>query len=183
MITMYTGVTLSTDVQKGVFDRFRSMPIWRPAPLVGMLLGDAVRFTIASVVMLTVGFLIGFRPAGGAVGTVAGVLLLLAFAFSFGWIWTLLSLVLRTPNSVMGVSMLVITPLTFGSNIFVDPSTMPRWLQGFVDVNPISHLVTAERGLMSGTATGGQVLTVLVWCAVLVAVFGTLTMRRYGAGR
>jgi len=183
MITMYTGVTLNTDIQKGVFDRFRSLPVWRPSPLVGMLLGDAFRFTIASLVMLGLGFLIGFRPGGGLAGVVAGVLLLLAFAFSFGWIWTFLSLVLRSPNSVMGVSMLVITPLTFGSNIFVDPTTMPGFLQAFVDVNPITHLVTAERALMAGTATGSQVVTVLLWCAGLVAVFGTLTMRRYGQGR
>ncbi len=180
MITMYTGVTLNTDIKKGVFDRFRSLPIWRPSALVGMLLGDAVRFTMASIVIVVLGTVIGFRPGGGWGGVVAGVALLLAFAFSFGWIWTFLSLILRSPESVMGVSMLVITPLTFGSNVFVDPATMPGWLQGFVEVNPVSHLVTAERGLMSGAPVGSEVVTVLVWCAVLVAVFGTLTMRRYG---
>ena len=83
----------------------------------------------------------------------------------------------------MGVSMLVITPITFGSNVFVDPATMPGWLQAFVEVNPVSHLVTAERGLMSGASVGSEVVTVLGWCGVLVAVFGTLTMRRYGRGR
>ncbi|MCL3862257.1 ABC transporter permease [Actinotalea sp. K2] len=183
MITMYTGVTLNTDIQKGVFDRFRSLPIWRPSALVGMLLGDAFRFTIASTVILGLGLIIGFRPTGGLAGVVAAVALLLLFAFSFGWIWTFLSLVLRTPNAVMGVSMMVITPFTFGSNIFVDPATMPGWLQAFVEVNPISHLVTAERGLMAGTATSAEVLMVLVWSAVLVGVFGPLTMRRYGRGR
>lgn len=179
MITMYTGVTLNTDIQKGVFDRFRSLPIWRPSALVGMLLGDAVRFTISSIVVLVLGLMLGFRPAGGIVGVVAGVALLLLFAFSFGWIWTLLALILRTPNTVMGVSMMVITPLTFGSNIFVDPATMPGWLQAFVEVNPVSDLVTAVRGLMGDMPVGGEVLAVLAWSAGLVAVFGPLTMRRY----
>jgi ABC-2 type transport system permease protein len=179
MITMYTGVTLNTDIQKGVFDRFRSLPIWRPSALVGMLLGDAVRFTIASVVVLSLGLVIGFRPAGGPQGVLAGVGLLLLFAFAFGWIWTFLALVLRTPNAVMGVSMMVITPLTFGSNIFVDPATMPGWLQAFVGVNPVSDLVTGVRGLMNGLPVGSEVLTTVVWSAVLVAVFGPLTMRRY----
>lgn len=179
MITMYTGVALNTDISKGVFDRFRSLPVWRPSALVGMLLGDAARFTIASTVTVLLGLVMGFRPQGGVVGVVAGVALILVFAFSLGWAWTLLGLVLRTPNSVMGTAMMVITPLTFASNIFVDPSTMPGWLQAFVEVNPITHLVTAVRGLMFGVAEASEVLTTLGWSALLVAVFGSLTMWRY----
>ncbi|MBO0982398.1 ABC transporter permease [Rathayibacter sp. SD072] len=183
MITMYTGTTLRTDLDRGVFDRFRSLPIWRPSALVGMLLGDAVRFTISAVITVCLGLLLGFRPGGGAVGVVLGVLLLLVFAFALGWIWTFLSLVLRTSGSVMGVSMLVITPITFGSNIFVDPSTMPGWLQAFVEVNPVSHLVTAVRALMAGADPGADLVLTLVWAAGLVAVFGTLTMWRYRDAR
>ena len=183
MITMYTGTTLRTDLEKGVFDRFRSLPIWRPSALVGMLLGDAVRFTISSIVTITLGLILGWRPQGGVLGVALGVVLLLVFAFSLGWIWTFLSLVLRTSGAVMGVSMLVITPLTFGSNIFVDPSTMPGWLQAFVGVNPVSHLVTAVRDLMSGTEPGTEVLVTLIWSAALVAVFGSLTMWRYRDAR
>ncbi|GEA86091.1 ABC transporter permease [Cellulomonas cellasea] len=179
MITMYTGTTLRTDIEKGVFDRFRSLPIWRPSALVGMLLGDAVRFTISSLVTLTLGLLLGWRPGGGVVGVALGVLLLLVFAFALGWIWTFLSLLLRTSQSVMGASMLVITPLTFGSNIFVDPATMPGWLQAFVEVNPVTHLVTAVRSLMGGVDAGGSITLTLVWAAALVAVFGSLTMWRY----
>jgi ABC transporter DrrB family efflux protein len=179
MITMYTGTTLRTDIEKGVFDRFRSLPIWRPSALVGMLLGDAVRFTISSLVTITLGLVLGWRP-GGAVGGVAlGVLLLLVFAFALGWIWTFLSLVLRSSQSVMGASMLVITPLTFGSNIFVDPATMPDWLQAFVEVNPVTHLVTAVRSLMGGVDPGSSIAVTLGWSAALVVVFGSLTMWRY----
>ncbi|GAA2244525.1 ABC transporter permease [Rarobacter faecitabidus] len=179
MITMYTGTTLRTDVEKGVFDRFRSLPVWRPAALVGMLLGDAVRFTISAAVTSLLGLALGWRRGGGFAGVVIGVLLILIFAFSLGWIWTFLSLLLRTSNAVMGVSMMIITPLTFGSNIFVDPATMPGWLQAFVNVNPVSHLVSSVRAVMGGTPVGDHVWLVLIWSAALVAVFGTLSMWRY----
>lgn len=125
MITMYTGISVNTDIEKGVFDRFRTLPIWRPAPMVGYLLGDVVRYLLASVVMLTVGMIIGYRPGGGPVGLLLGVGLLVVFSFSFSWIWTMFGLLLRTEKSVMGVSMMVIFPLTFLSNVFVDPKTMP----------------------------------------------------------
>ncbi|MFC4602806.1 ABC transporter permease [Rhodococcus kronopolitis] len=179
MITMYTGLTLNKDIEKGVFDRFRSLPIWRPAPLVGALFGDVVRYTIASVIVLLLGLVLGFRPAGGIVGVVASVLLLLLFSFSMSWIWTMFAMLMRTEQAVMGVSMFILFPLTFASNIFVDPATMPGWLQAFVGANPISHLVTAIRGLMAGTVELGQLAVVLAWCAGFVLVFGPITMRLY----
>lgn len=179
IVTVYTGYTLNTDITKGVFDRFRSLPIWRPAPIVGALLGDTVRYSVASIMCLGLGLIIGFRPEGGFVGVVLGVLLLLVFAFSLSWIFTILGLLLRTPNAVMGVSMMVLMPLTFASNIFVDPRTMPSGLQAFVDINPVSHLVTAVRGLMAGQPDGGEIVWVLVAAVVLTAVFGPITMRLY----
>lgn len=179
MITMYTGVTLNNDITKGVFDRFRSLPIWRPAAIVGALLGDAVRYTLASVVILGLGLILGFRPEGGVVGVVAGVLLLLVFSFSLSWAWTLLGLVLRTEKAVMGAAMMLLFPLTFGSNVYVDPETMPSWLESTVNMNPITHLVSAVRNLMQGESASGDVLWVLVASVVLVAIFGPLTMHRY----
>ncbi|MGW0044287.1 ABC transporter permease [Rhodococcus sp. NPDC003348] len=179
MITMYTGLTLNKDIEKGVFDRFRSLPIWRPAPLVGALLGDLVRYTIASVIVMVLGLILGFRPAGGVVGVVASVALLLLFSFSMSWVWTMFAMLMRTEQAVMGVSMFILFPLTFASNIFVDPSTMPGWLQSFVNVNPISHLVTAIRGLMAGDVNAAQLGVVLAWCAGFVIVFGPITMRLY----
>jgi ABC-2 type transport system permease protein len=178
-ITIYTGFGLNTDITKGVFDRFRSLPIWRPAALVGALLGDAARYTIASTMVIVLGLLLGFRPDGGVLGVLLSVALLLVFSFSLSWIWTALGLVLRTPNSVMGVSMMVLFPLTFASNIFVDPRTMPPWLENVVGANPITHLATAVRGLMHGTATAGQIGWVLLTSGVLVAVFAPLTMYLY----
>ena len=178
-ITIYTGFTLNTDITKGVFDRFRSLPIWRPSVLVGALLGDAARYTMASTMVIVLGLMLGFRPAGGVAGVLLSVALLLVFSFSLSWIWTALGLVLRTPNSVMGVSMMVLFPLTFVSNVFVDPRTMPPWLQSVVGFNPITHLVTAVRGLMAGTVTPGQIGLVLVSCGALIVVFAPITMYLY----
>ncbi|RAY11190.1 ABC transporter permease [Actinomadura craniellae] len=179
MTTMYTGVSVNTDIEKGVFDRFRTLPIWRPAPMVGYLLGDMFRYTTASVVILVLGLILGFRPDGGVVGVVAGVGLLVAFSFAFSWIWTMFGLMLRSEKSVMGVSMLVMFPMTFLSNILVRPETMPGWLQVFVDVNPITHLVAAVRSLMSGSTDMGEIVWVLGSGAAFIVVFGTLTMRMY----
>lgn len=179
MITMYTGVGLKTDIEKGVFDRFRTLPIWRPSALVGALLGDVFRYLMASATIFLVGLVLGFRPPGGLIGVLAGVALLVVFSFAFSWIWTFLGLVLRTEKSVMGVSMLVLFPLTFLSNVFVDPGTMPGWLQAFVNVNPITHLVAAVRSLMGGAPDIGEIAWVLGSSAVLVVVFGALTMFRY----
>ena len=179
MITMYTGVSVNIDIEKGVFDRFRSLPIWRPSAMVGYLLGDALRYTIASVVMLAVGLLLGYRPDGGFVGVVAGVALLLVFSFAFSWIWTMFGLMLRTEKSVMSVSMMVIFPLTFMSNVFVDPRTMPGWLQAFVNNSPITHLASAVRELMAGEWPGGEIGWTLGWAALFLLVFGPVTMRLY----
>ncbi|NWF26910.1 ABC transporter permease [Streptomyces sp. PKU-EA00015] len=179
MITMYTGVAVNNDISKGVFDRFRTLPIWRPAPMVGYLLGDVVRYLIASVVMLAVGLAIGYRPDGGPVGIALGVALLMVFSFSFSWIWTMFGLLLRTEKSVMGVSMMVIFPMTFLSNVFVDPKTMPGWLQAFVNNSPVTHVATAVRELMAGNWPAADIGWSLGWSAVLVFVFGSVTMRLY----
>ncbi|MBF8188685.1 ABC transporter permease [Nonomuraea sp. K274] len=179
MITMYTGVEVNKDIEKGVFDRFRTLPIWRPSTMVGYLLGDVLRYTIASTVILLVGLILGFRPAGGIVGVVSGIVLLVAFSFAFSWLWTMFGLLMRSEKSVMGISMMVLMPLTFLSNVYVDPSTMPGWLQVFVNVNPVSRLVAAVRSLMAGTPDAGELTWVLVSAVVLIAVFGTLTMRLY----
>ncbi|HEX6568237.1 MAG TPA: ABC transporter permease [Acidimicrobiales bacterium] len=182
-ITMYTGMALNTDISKGVFDRFRSLPIWRPAVLVGMLLADAARYLMASLVIIVVGVVLGFRPDGGVPGVLGAVALLLWFSFSLSWVWTALGLRLQTPESVMQMSMTVLFPLTFASNVFVDPDTMPGWVQAFVDNNPITHLATASRELMHASVDSAAILWVVGWSLVLLAVFAPLTMRLYRAER
>lgn len=179
MITMYTGISVNIDIEKGVFDRFRTLPIWRPSTMVGYLLGDALRYTIASIVMLTVGVILGYRPDGGFAGVLAGIALLIVFSFAFSWIWTMFGLLLRTEKSVMGVSMMVMFPLTFLSNIFVDPKTMPGWLQAFVNNSPITHLSSAVRELMAGDWPADEIAWSLGWAGLLIAIFGPVTMRLY----
>ena len=180
--TVYSGVALNTDRTKGVVDRFRSLPIWRSAPLVGSLLGDAVRYLIAGTVIITVGILLGYRPEGGIVGVTAALALVVVFAFGLSWVFTTLGLVLRSPNSVMNAGFMGIFPLTFLSNVFVDPATLPSVLRGFVDVNPISLLATASRRWMEGEPAGREVLVVLAVAVALTVVFAPLTTRLYRRG-
>jgi len=177
--TVYSGVALNTDLTKGVVDRFRSLPIWKPAPLVGSLLGDSVRYVIAGTVIMVLGVVLGFRPEAGVGGMVAALALVVVFAFGLSWVFTTLGLLLRSPNAVMNAGFMGIFPLTFLSNVFVDPATLPAGLEEFVEVNPISILATASRGLMEGNAEGGDIAIVLATAAVLTAVFAPLTTRLY----
>lgn len=179
MISMYTAMGLSTDIAKGIFDRFRSLSFWRPAVLVGALLGDAVRYSLAALVVFVLGFILGFRPDGGIIGMIAALAIMLIFAFSLSWIWTMIGLLIRAPESVMMVTSMASFPLTFASNIFVDPQTMPQWLQVVVAINPVSRATTAVRGLMHGTATSGDIAAALIACVALVAIFAPLTMYFY----
>ena len=177
--TIYTGFTLNTDITRGVFDRFRSMPIWRPSPIVGAMIGDLGRYTIAGAIVIGVGIILGYRTDAPVVQVVAAVLVLDVFAFGIGWIFTTLALSVRTPTTVMTLSWIVLMPLTFASNIFVDPATMPGWLESVVALNPITHLVTAVRGLMDGEASLAAVTLALVSPAIMTAIFAPITMRLY----
>ncbi len=177
--SVYSGVTLNTDVTKGVVDRFRTLPIWRPAPLVGAVIGDCARYLIAAAVVVLLGFVLGFEAAGGVLGVLAAVALVVAFSFGLAWVFTVVGLVLRSPTAVMNTGFMCLFPLVFLSNLFVEPSTLPGWLEAFVDVNPISHLITGTRELMAGTASFGQVALVLAEAAALTAVFAPLTIRLY----
>lgn len=177
--SVYTGITLNTDISKGVYDRFRSMPIWKPAPIVGAMVGDMGRYTASALIVVLVGLIMGYRPETGLTGIVLSILLLNVFAFGIGWIFTMLALVLRTPGTVMTLSWLVLMPLTFASNIFVDPATMPGWLQAFVSVNPVALLVTATRALLAGTATPTDVGLALLAPAVVTAVCAPVAMYLY----
>ncbi len=177
--TVYSGVSLNTDLTKGVVDRFRSLPIWRPAPLVGALLGDSVRYVVAGAVILGLGLALGFRPGGNVLEVLGAVGLVVLFSFALSWVFTTLGLVLRSPNAVMNVGFMSIFPITFMSNVYVEPSTLPAVLEAFVEVNPVSHLVTATRSLMDGAPDGSAVLVVLGTAAVLTAVFAPLTGHLY----
>ena len=174
-----TGAALSVDIATGVYDRFRTLSIRPGAVLTGALIGDLVRYALASVVVLVLGLALGFRPAGGAPGVLAAVLLVLLFAVSLSWVWTLLALTVKTPGAVLALTQAVLYPLSFFSNIFTTPATLPGWLQAFVDVNPVSRLVTVVRALMAGTPPGASLGWLLLGCALLTAVFAPLALRRF----
>ncbi len=180
--TVYSGVALNTDLTKGVVDRFRSLPIWRPAPLLGSLLGDSVRYLLSGTVIITIGVILGYRPGAGIVGVVAALALVVLFAFGLSWVFTTLGLLLRSPSAVMNAGFMGIFPLTFLSNVFVDPETLPGPLEAFVNVNPISILATAARGLSEGNAEVGDIAIVLAVAVALTAVFAPLTTRLYRRG-
>ena len=180
-ITVYTGVGINTDIQKGLYARFRSMPMWQPAPILGALCGDLFRYAVASAVILTMGFILGFRPeTGNYVGIAYAFLLVLAFAMSLSWIWIIFGMRVRTPESVMTTSFIFLMPLTFASNIFVNLSTIkPAWLQTVVSHNPVTHLATASRALMHGYAPGTELWWVIGYTIGITMLCAPVAMAMY----
>jgi oleandomycin transport system permease protein len=173
------GVNLNTDISKGVFDRFRSLPIARSAPLIGAVAADVARYAIVAVVTLGMGMVMGFRVHTNPFDVLAGCLLAVAFALSLSWASVFIGMIARTPGAVQGIMILIILPLSFGSNTFVRSSTLPGWMQGFVKVNPITQLASAVRALFNGGPVGDHLLWTCVWMAGLVLVFMPLAMRAY----
>jgi ABC-2 type transport system permease protein len=178
-ITVYTGVGLNTDIRKGLYDRFRSLPVWQPAPVFGALAGDLIRYSLAAAVIIAVGLILGFRPQGGALGVVLAVGLVLAFCFAISWLWIIAGMLVRTPESVMTTSFLFLMPLTFASDIFVQASTMPGWLETLVNMNPITHLASASRRLMHGETPWDDIGAVLIASALVTFVSAPIAMRLY----
>ncbi|HWM33436.1 MAG TPA: ABC transporter permease [Pseudolysinimonas sp.] len=183
---MTIGVNLNTDLKNGVFDRFRSLPIARSAPLFGAVAGDIVRHSIAVGVSLLFGVAIGFRFHTPWYSVLLAVVLMVVFAVSLSWLSVLVGMLARSSGAVQGLSFLVVFPLTFGSSTFVPASTLPDWLQGWVSVNPVTHVIETMRGLLVGdsvmapdTTLGGEIIWVLASCVVLVAVFFPLAAWAY----
>ena len=179
MVGIALGQNLNADIEKGVFDRFRSLPIARSAPLVGAVLSDFVRYFLLCTIFLGFGYVIGFRIETNAMATIAAIGLSIAFALCFCWISVWVGMIARSPGAVQGIMFLLVFPLSFGSNVFVPTETMPGWLQAFVKVNPITHLGSAGRGLMVGGPVASHVLWTLVWMAIFLIVFVPLALRAY----
>jgi ABC-2 type transport system permease protein len=178
-ITVYTGIGINTDIHKGLYDRFRSLPVWQPAPIFGALAGDLFRYSVASALIIVMGLILGFRPQGGAVGVLLATALVMVFCLALSWCWIIVGMLVRTPESVMTTSFIFLMPLTFASNIFVDLKTMPDGLQAVVSRNPVTHLANASRGLMHGQPVWTEVAWVLVASAVIVLVASPIAMRMY----
>jgi oleandomycin transport system permease protein len=173
------GVNLNTDIEKGVFDRFRSLPIARAAPLVGAVLGDIVRYGVLCAVTLGFGYVIGFRAQTSAPEVLAACLLVVAFALCLSWISVFVGMIARTPGAVQGIVILLMFPLTFGTSTFVPADTLPDWLQAFTTINPITQLNATMRGLMLGGPVQTHLLWTLVAMAALLATFVPLALRAY----
>ena len=176
---VYSGMGLSTDFSKGLFDRFRSLPIWSLAPFAGLMVGDLMRHLIAGGIILGIGLILGYRPEAGVLGVVLAFAMLLAMGFGFGWVFLVLGMMVRTPTTVMTLGFTILFPVTFASNIMVDPATMPDWLRGFVEVNPVSLMTTALRGLMDGTATAGMLTIALIAPVLLTVLLAPVTLILY----
>jgi len=177
--SIVTGVQLREDMDKGVFDRFKSLPIARIAPLAGALLADTIRYTIATVLTFSMGYIMGYRPDGGLGNVILAGLIVIVCSWAISWIFAFFGVIARTASSVQGISMLVLFPLTFLSNAFVPVDTMPNWLQWFVKLNPISHLVTAVRNLTNAGTVGWDLFISLIGAAIIVAIFAPLTVSAY----
>lgn len=176
---VYSGMGLSTDLGKGLFDRFRSLPIWSLAPFAGLMVGDVLRHLIAGMIILTIGLILGYRPEAGIVGVAAAFALLITIGFGVGWVFIVLGLLIRTPMTVMTIGFTFLFPLVFASNIMVNPTTMPGWLRTFVEVNPVSLMATAIRGLMAGGATLDQIGLALIAPVVLTVLLAPTTLWLY----
>jgi len=173
------GVNLNNDVSKGIFDRFRSLPIARSAPLVGAVLADFVRYAILCVVTLGFGYVLGFRAHTSVLDVTAACALAIAFALCLCWASVFVGMIARTSGSVQGIMTLIVLPLSFASNTFVPTSSLPGWLQSFVNVNPLTKLIGSVRGLLLGGPVASDVLWTLLWMGILLAVFVPLALRAY----
>lgn len=178
--TVYSGVALNTDMTKGVVDRFRSLPIARSAVLFGRTAADVVMNVMTLIVMLLVGFAVGFRPGEPVWSIALALLLVLGFAYTFSWISAFIGLAVKDPETAQSAGMLWVFPLTFASSAFVPTDSMPGVVQAFADVNPVSLAVDAARALMIGEGDAlGPALGTLAWIAGLLAVFIPLAVRAF----
>jgi ABC-2 type transport system permease protein len=176
---MYAGININNDVSKGIFDRFRSMPIWLPAPLSGVFIGDFFRHLISGTLVLLFGFILGFRTGAGFPAFAAAFVIMIFFAMSISWVFIIMGLTMRSSSAVMSFGWLILMPLVFMSNIFADPLTMPGWLQTFVSFNPLAWQVDAVRGLLAGTSTSKEIFTALGASLIITAILFPLTVWFY----
>ena len=176
---MATGTQLREDMDKGVFDRFKVLPMARIAPLAGPMVADLIRYLIAGSLTFVMGLIIGYRPAGGVLGVIGAITLAIFAGWSLAWIFTFIGTIARSAAAVQGMSMMILFPLTFLSNAFVPVTTLPGWLQAFVKVNPVSHLVSATRSLANNGAIDSQVGWTLLAGLAVIAIFAPLSVWSY----
>lgn len=173
------GVNLRDDMDKGVFDRFRSLPVARIAPLAGALIADAIRYVIVTILTFAMGYIMGLRPQAGIIGVVEASVLAIFFAWCTSWIFAFFGVIAKTASTVQGISMVALFPLTFISNAFVPTKTLPKALRWFADANPVSHLINAIRTLLEKGKTGNDFWLSLIGALVIMLVFSFITVKAY----
>jgi oleandomycin transport system permease protein len=173
------GVGLNNDRRNGIFDRLRSLPIARSAPLIGYVLADLCKYVLSLLLVFVIGVVLGFRAHGSPLAVVTACGLIVLFAFAVSWVMALAGLLVRDPAAITALSALLILPLTFGSNVFVPIAKLPGWLQAWVKINPVSHVSEAARNLLLGMPVGHSVGSALLWSAAIVAVFAPLATWAY----
>jgi ABC-2 type transport system permease protein/oleandomycin transport system permease protein len=175
-----TALGLADDLNKGLIDRFRSLPMARSAVLTGRTLADVATDTLSLAVMITVRLLVGFSFSSAPLEVVAGVGLMLLIGYAFSWVFAWIGLIVSSPETANAFGFIAIFPLTFASSAFVPPETMPGWLQTFAtDINPFSTMVDAARALFVDGPAGNDIWASVLWCLGLIAVFATLAVNRY----
>lgn len=179
LTSVVTGTQLREDMDKGVFDRFKSLPIARISALSGALIADMVRYGLATVLTFTVGLLLGYRPHGGVIAVLVTGLVVVFCSFAVSWIWALIGVTGKSASAVQGISMMIMFPLTFMSGAFAPVSTMPGWLQGINKANPIYYMVNTARELMNNGAYTADLAWSLIGSVVVIAIFAPLTVRAY----
>jgi ABC transporter DrrB family efflux protein len=174
-----TALGLAEDLKKGLIDRFRSLPMFGPAVLTGRILADVGTNAIQLAIMLTVGFLVGFRFAGPWAEILAGVALLFLIGYAFSWVFAFIGLTASSPEAANAFGFTIIFPLTFILSAFVPTETMPSWLEPIAEHNPFTTMVDAVRALFLDTPAGNDVWLAVVWCLAIIAVFAPLSAWRY----
>lgn len=176
---VYAGMNINGDISKGIFDRFRSMPIWLPSPLTGIFIGDFFRHLISGILVLLLGFILGFRTEAGILELAVSFALMIVFAMSISWVFIIMGLTMRSVSAVMSVGWLILMPVVFMSNIFADPATMPQWLQSFIAYNPLAWQVDAVRGLLAGNFSMKEILSAFGASAAISIVLAPIAIALY----
>jgi ABC transporter DrrB family efflux protein len=174
-----TALGLNVDFQRGLVDRFRSLPIARSAVISGRIAADSVRVVWSILIITGFGLALGFRFGGGALGALGALLLLTAFGVTMCWPMAFIGITARSSESVNTWGFMIILPLTFASSAFARVDTMPGWLQAFVKVNPVTHVIDAARGLMRGGPVAEPLTDSIIWLVAITAVFAPLAIARY----
>lgn len=165
-----TAISLAYDLEKGIVERFFTLPMSRPAIIIGRTIADALRAVFTLFVMVVVGYLVGYRPSGGVVDWAAALGILIVFSFAISWIGALMAIFIPNVEALQQISFIIILPLTFASSAFVEPSTMPAGLQAFAENQPVTQVINATRSLTTDVPPGHSILAALIWCAAILAV-------------